>query len=197
MNMRGRIVVTVLTMGLAAAVRADMVPVCGPDVGVPSLVRCCSQANPAQAGLPGLGSVPLIVDFGTRPLANVSDAQPSSEASRETSTGAVLTDGQGSLGLCLYTLLALGLCRSAPFVRKLSWACIPDWYYHGGPFQIGHSHAIGPDCLSSTAAVCFVQPEGTGQDFLPQYYWGTIASRLRQSLFTPNILASRGPPSMS
>jgi hypothetical protein len=161
------------------------------------LVCACSQTNPPHADFPSLSSIPPIAGFGTEPLTCVPDAQRSSEPSVETQAGPALAEGQGSFGLCLYALLGLGLCRSAPLVRKLSFGCIPDWYHHGGPFQIGHSHVIGPDCLCSATVVCFIQPDCTADGLSPQYYWGTIASLLQKSQFSPTALASRGPPSMS
>ena len=89
--------------------------------------------------------------------------------------------------------LGLGLCKSAPWVKRLHFGHIPHWYHDGGPFQIGHSHAIGPD-LGWTAVPCLAQPDGPIQDISPRYYRGTVASLLRKSLFTPNTLAPRGPP---
>ena len=195
MVMRGRIVVTVLTVGLAAAaVRADMTPIYGSDIGPRPLVRACSQTHSPQADILGLGSTLPGDDLGVQPIACSPNAPSNSGASAKTLTGLALGDDQGSFGLCLYALLGLGVCRSAPWLKKLHFGVIPDWYHTSGPFQIGHSHVIGPDCLCSAAAVCFVQPQDTAQDFLPQYYWRTIASLLRTSLFRPNVLASRGPP---
>lgn len=194
---RGRIFVAVLTVGLAATVRADMMPVCSSDIGPRPVVRACSQTNPPRADLLSLNSILPTDDLGIRPITCLPDAQSNSGPSTGTQMGPVLADDQGSFGLCLYALLGLGLCRSAPWVKRLHFGVIPDWYHHGGPFQIGHSYAVGPDCLCSAAVVCFIQPDRTARDYLPQYYWGTIASLLRKSLFTPNVLASRGPPTMS
>jgi hypothetical protein len=108
-----------------------------------------------------------------------------------------LTEGQGSLSLCLYGLISFGVFRSASSIRKLSFGQIPDWYHTGGPSQIGHSFAISPDCLCSAPVCCFIQPECGAEDCQPQYDRGTIASLLRKSQFTPTALASRGPPNLT
>jgi hypothetical protein len=108
----------------------------------------------------------------------------------------LLVEGQSSLDLFLYALMGLGLCRSAPWVKKFSFDLIPDWYHSSGPFQIGHSLAVGPD-LCFAPVYCFVQPDCRAQDCPPQYYRGTIVSLWRKSQFTPTILASRGPPSLT
>ncbi len=109
----------------------------------------------------------------------------------------VLTDTQNSLSLCLYALLGLGFCRSAPSVKKLSFGVVPEWYRNDGPYQIGHSFAIAPDCRSATGVFCFPQPDSTAENVTPQYSSGTIAALQRESQFDSTILASRGPPSLT
>ncbi len=123
--------------------------------------------------------------------------QPNLEAGQtsETKPAQILTDRQNSLALCLYALLGLGLCRSAPFVKKLHVSCIPEWYHSGGPSQVGHSHAISPDCLCPAPVYCFVQADGATEDPTPQYRQKAIVSLWRKSQFTPAALASRAPPS--
>jgi hypothetical protein len=112
---------------------------------------------------------------------------------REAEPAQVLTEGQSSFSLCLYALLGLGLCRSAPLVKKLSFGGVRDWYHHGGPYQIGHSYAIGPECVCAVA-VCFIQPDCLPEELVPPYHRGTIASLVWKSQSRPTILASRGPP---
>ena len=113
---------------------------------------------------------------------------------RETRNVPILTDGQNSFSLCLYALLGLGLCKSVPLVRKVSFGYIPQWYHDGGPVQVGHSFAISPDCLCS-APVCFVQPDGPAENPIPRYDFPTVVSRWRNSQLTPAVFASRAPPS--
>jgi hypothetical protein len=106
----------------------------------------------------------------------------------------VLTEGRTNFHLCLCALLSLGLCRAAPWAKRLSLGVVPDWYHHGGPFQIGHSLAVSPDCLCPTL-VCFVQPDSVAENPIPRYHFATVVSRWRNSQFTPAVVAPRGPPS--
>lgn len=108
-----------------------------------------------------------------------------------------LTDGPGSFALCLYALIGLGLCQAAPWVKKLSFEFIPEWYHDGGPFQIGHSHAVTPETLYPTPAYCFIQPACMVESHIPQYSLRTIVYLWRESQFTPDVIAARGPPNMS
>ncbi len=107
----------------------------------------------------------------------------------------ITADGQDSLSLCLYALLGLGLGRSAPFVKKLHIGCIPDWYHSGGPFQIGHSQVMEPDCLCHAPVYCFIQPDNAAGSPLPRYRCEAIVCLWRTSQYTPAVLASRAPPS--
>jgi hypothetical protein len=109
-------------------------------------------------------------------------------------TPLIRADEQNSLDLCLFALLGLGLCKSAPYVRKFSFGAIPDWYHTGGPSQIGHSFAISPDCLSlKPACRCRMQPDSTAAT-VSQFRLEIVESLWRRSQFTPAVLASRGPP---
>ncbi len=108
-----------------------------------------------------------------------------------------LTDGIGSLSLCLSALIGLGLCGSVHWVKKGSFHFVPDWYHNGGPFQIGHSHAVNPNILCSVPVYCFIQPVCTARDVIPQYRLGAVESLWRKSQFTPTVLGSRAPPDMS
>lgn len=193
------IAVLVAVLVATATVGADMVPLTPLDVGYRPSPQTCIPTDPwlpgpsnpyaGFAGMADLGSLP--VGFPTQPNA---EAGPTGK----TTPSRILTDRQNSLSLCLYALLSFGLCRSAPLVvKKLHLGYLPDWYHTGGPFQIGHSLAIAPDCLRSAPLYCFIQPDGAVEDCLPQYYRGTIASLVRKSQFAPTGLASRGPPCMS
>ncbi len=131
--------------------------------------------------------------FDCLPAACLPEAKTETGEAPQAKASQVLADHQSSLTLCLYVLMGVGLCKTVPSVRKLSLGCIPDWYHDGGPFQVGHSHAIAPDlCLPSL--VCFIQPDSPAEDFLPNYDRGMIASLVRESLFPSNLLASPGPP---
>jgi hypothetical protein len=104
------------------------------------------------------------------------------------------TSGPSSLNLCLSALIGLGLCSSAHYVKRLHFGSIPQWYHHGGPFQIGHSLAVNPAFVCPVPACCFVQPAHTAENIIPQHRSGTIVSLWRESQFTPDVIAARGPP---
>lgn len=193
-------VVVVLVLGIAGAVRADMVQMPGEEAVSVSSAGACDHpdqqpsktldvfADPAPAGLDLL--------FG----GYFPDTQPDAAAGQvgDPQPALVLLDRQDSLSLCLYAMFTLGLCRSAPWVKKLSFGVVPGWYHDGGPFQIGHSHAADPDCLISAPVYCFLQPAPyAAENPTPQHRQRTIVSLWRTSQFTPSVLASRGPPSMS
>jgi hypothetical protein len=163
----------------------------------PSPDHLPTDLPPASFSNDGVGLVG-VADLGILPGGFLSEpAGIEAGQASETRPAQILTDRQNSLTLCLYALLGLGLCRSAPFVKKLHLGCIPDWYHSGGPSQIGHSFAISPDCLTAAPVVCFIQPAGETEDVAPAYFSGAIAALLRKSQFTPTALASRGPPYMS
>ena len=91
--------------------------------------------------------------------------------------------------------MGLGLCRSAPWVKRLHFGHIPDWYHHGGPFQVGGNLAVQPNCLVD-AAICFLQPDLPPRENLTLCHArGTVTSLWRQSQFVPAVDAPRGPPS--
>jgi len=115
----------------------------------------------------------------------------------ETQHPHILTDGSNSLSLCLCALIGLGLCRSGHWVRKLSFGFVPEWYHSGGPFQIGHSHALMPNNLSLTPARCFIQPAFVSESLIPIYRLRTVESLWRKSQFASAVLIPRGPPHLS
>ena len=109
----------------------------------------------------------------------------------------ILSDGPRSLDLCLYALVGLGLCKTAPWVNKKSLGFTPEWYHEMAPAQIGQSQLIGPNCQCSLSVCCFLQPDDTNKPHFINFQCGAMQPLLRKSLFTPSILASRGPPNMS
>ena len=192
----GRRCITFIIAGLvcAAAVHADMVPVSSPDAGRPRQVYMCSRTDIPCPNLSSpLNSLSVahldIMSVRFLPPVDVDIAQVS-----QTQHALDLANQPGSLSLCLYALLGLGLCNSAHWVRKISLGCIPEWYHSGGPFQIGHSLAISPESLRPAPACCFIQPVWTAERLIPQYRLRTVVSCWRKSQFTPDVIASRGPP---
>ncbi len=179
-----------------SSARADMVPVSQfvwgyghvPSVGRPDVTSHADGPDLFDGpGRSGLASV--TVDVGAQ-------AETEGEPVALTQGVRILADGQGSFSLCLYALLGVGLWKSAPLARKLSFGGIPQWYHDGGPTQIGHRLAIAPDCLCAAPA-CFIQPDRRTEDPIPRYHFATVVSLWRSSQFTAAVLASRAPPSLS
>lgn len=191
---RRTILVVILgVQAFGAIVRADMMPVSpsGAGYGGP-LQSPAAVATPGESVFVSLdgGNIP---DFPSLPIPSLPAANDGVEQTCATEAAPILTDGQDSFGLCLYALLGLGLCRSLPLVKKVSFGYIPQWYHDGGPAQVGHSFAISPDCLWSDP-VCFVQPDCPAENPIPRYHFPTAVSRRRSSQFTPALRASRAPP---
>jgi len=117
------------------------------------------------------------------------------EKTREAQPVPVLTDGHSSFSLCLYALLGLGLCRSAPFVKKLHCGCnpgmVPTWRSLPDRSQLRHLAGL----LTSTQVFCFIQPDARRNGrFSATIQWGTIDIPLVEITIHTNALASRGPP---
>jgi len=109
-----------------------------------------------------------------------------------------LIDGTNSLSLCISALVCFGLIGTTNCLKKIHFGFVPDWYHDGGPLQVGHSYAVAPNCLCNKTANCFIQPDfllNTSQHQL--YRQREIVSLWRKSQFTPESIASRGPPYMS
>jgi hypothetical protein len=195
---RSIIPVFALALVFAATVRADMAPVCRSDAECRQAPCIGDRTCPQPANSPeACASLTGSVDLGLLPIGFLPDGEMDAGQTCEAQPVPLLTEGQGSLSLCLYGLISFGVFCSASSIRKLSFGQIPDWYHTGGPSQIGHSYAITPDCLCATPVYCFIQPDGTARDCQPQYFGGMITSLWRKSQFTPTTLASRGPPSLT
>lgn len=106
----------------------------------------------------------------------------------------ILPHDRGSVDLCLYALLGLGLCRSGQLARRSTLGFIPGWYHAGGPYQIGHSHAVGPETLCPIPLYCFIQPDAEVDDVLSSSRLGAFASLPEPAQYVPAGIISRGPP---
>jgi hypothetical protein len=180
---------------LGTAVDADMMPVSGLDAGHVQAACGRVQTDPLDSSSSSL-CPGWPVTGGLDSLALGSSLHVDADAGQAgvTQPVQVLHDDQSSLSLCLYALMGFGLCRSAPWVKKLHFGTIPQWYHDGGPAQVGHSLAISPDCLCHAPACCFVQPDGMADPHIPRYHFATVVARWRNSQFTPAVLAARAPP---
>lgn len=186
MMKNGRHFVVLVTVVLIAAAtgHAGMTPIDRPDARPAISLPVTSQAGSQTPGV----VTPVGVAPGSLPVA---------DPAADTAAVHIATDRQNSLHLCLYAMLSMGLCKSVPYVKKVAIGIVPQWYHDGGPFQIGHSHAISPDCLDSAPVYCFIQPDVAAGNPTPQCRQRSIVSLWRTSQFTPSVLASRGPPCMS
>ena len=186
-------VVGVLLFG--GVVRADIVPALWWNAEQHASPYISEWVEGFYTNLSSLYESPIVadVDFGTIQFLPPADVDNAVETSKTPHT-IDFTGGPGSCSLCLYALLGLGLFSAPRWVRSLSFHHLPEWYHEGGPFQIGHSHAATPDSLC-TLQVCYFAPaDSPEEDSLPEYRLGIILALWRKSQFTPNVLASRGPP---
>ena len=182
-----------------ASVYADMMPVhiSSTESGKPAYVPC-GQANLQYVDSSGTFNYPGVADLDLWPVELLPGQTADIEQPPELQNLRSLTGGPGSFALCLYALIGLGLCQAAPWVKKISFQFIPEWYHDGGPFQIGHSHAVTPETLYPTPTCCFLQPVCMMVgSYIPKYSQRTVISLWRKSQFTPDVIASRGPPSNS
>ncbi len=192
---RKGVVAIVVAFATTAGVYADMMPVSPVDTVPCPAVQLCGRTVSVSSISPSPLISPIVSHLDLRSTAFLpaqnADVKPTGETPPSLH---LLGPGRSSsLDLCLYALMSLGLCKSGPWMKELSFGRIPDWYHAGGPAQIGHSYAVEPDCLCS-AVVCFVQPGCRAEEYIPQHRLGTIVSLWRQSQFTPTALATRGPP---
>jgi hypothetical protein len=189
------VIAVVMALAAVSAVHADMMPVGLPEVVGPQSPPVCEQTPVQPMGIEGpCTHGPSAADLDLTSIELISEANAGVGQICQTEPLQVLAYEPGSLNLCLYALIGLGLCRSAPWVKKLSFGFVPDWYHDGGPYQIGHSHAIGPEFLCCATVCCFIQPDCISEHLISQLYLGKVASLIRKSLFVPGRLASRGPP---
>jgi hypothetical protein len=195
----GRRYIVAIVGGLliTAAGYADMVSASQPGAGCRPSPDVYSSPSLAYANSVSPFSSLGVADLGVLPGQFLPQRDFNAEQVNQSHQPQALTDGTSSLSLCLSALMGLGLCGSIHWFKRLHWGAIPEWYHDGGPFQIGHSHVVTPNSLCTVSAYCFIQPDYNADDPIPQYRLGTIMSLWRKSQFTPNVLASRGPPNMS
>ena len=197
MKRRELLIAVIGTLVLTSATYADMVPMSRLDAGRRQSAYVCGRTDLQCINLSSPFNCTSFAALDSWSVEFLPEANADVSQTSEIQQPQILTDGAGSFSLCLWALMGLGLCRTAPWVKKLSFGFIPDWYHNGGPFQIGHSFAVTPESLCLAPACCFIQPVCTMEDSFTQYRLGTIVSLWRKSQFTPAVIASRGPPNMS
>jgi hypothetical protein len=178
----------------AGIVRADMVPVFKLETERQQPLRACCRTEVQHTNLSSLYDSPILVDLDLGTVQFLPEAGADVGQTSQIPLTINLTDGPGSVSLCLYALMGLGLCSAPHCVRRLSLGHIPEWYDDAGPFQLGHSLAVSPESLCATLVCCSIQPDETAEPLIPQYHLRTVVSCWRKSQFTPDVIASRGPP---
>ena len=174
--------------------RADMVPLCRLGTERHQSLSVCGQAEVSHTN-PSVSYDNLIVtDFNFSSIHFPLKTAPAIGQPSQKTHSIDLTQRPGSVRLCLYAFMGLGLCSAPHWIKRFSLGIIPAWYHDGGPSQIGHSLAISPRSLCPVPVYCFTQPNDTTEDALAQNRIRTIVSMWRNSQFTPDIFASRGPP---
>jgi len=189
--MPGREMLIISVVGaliVTASVHADMMPMSAPDIGCgKSPYVLYGQTDLRYSDFSKPFNYPSVADLDLWPVGLLPGPTADTGQTSELQNLRRFTDGPGSFALCLYALIGVGLCHAAPWVKKLSFEFIPEWYHDGGRFQIGHSHAVTPETLYPMPA-CMVESH------IPKYSQRTIVSLWRKSQFTPDVIASRGPP---
>lgn len=179
-----------------AVVHADLMPVSQEDAVHQQSPNSCAQADLQSETSPGSFNYASASNpdlWASELLPEAADVEQADVVQNPQS----LSEGRNSLQFCLSALASLGLCCCAQRVKKMSLGFVPDWYHEGGPFQIGHSHALHPETLYPIPVCCFIQPAGTGDNPLARYHFEIIIPFWRKSQFTAVILATRGPPRIS
>ena len=179
---------------VTTGVYADMTQVSRLNAGRRQSPLVCSRADLQYMNFSSSSNCLSIVDLDSWSVKFLPEANADVSQTSEVQHPQSLTNGPGSLSLCLYALMGLGLCSSAHRVKRLSFSFLPEWYHDGGPFQIGHSYAMMPESLCPAPVYCFIQPVCKVEDSFTQYRLGIIVSLWRKSQFTPAVIASRGPP---
>ena len=183
----------VMVLAIAGAVCADLMPISESEAGRMVGAHVFGPGQVQKASLLSLsGTQEFTSEIAVVDLAAEAAESDSRRAAEEPGIE-ILADGFNSLDLCLYGLLGLGIVRSGHWVKRPSLGFIPEWYHNGGPHQVGHSYAVGPDAVCPTT-VCFIQAHSAGGDSVPRCDVGTIVSLCGRSQVAANASASRGPP---
>lgn len=190
---RKLIPVTLVALTATACVHADMVSTYPSDAMEAGVMPAEGSAGAVSSDADHIALDLSAIDLEFFPKAAI---LPEANAEETAECVMLLDRDRGSLEWCLYALMGFGLCKSAPLFRKISFGFVPEWYHTGGPYQIGSSSAVGPDCLCS-AAVCFVQPDSYDADSTLRFGFVSDFQRSRPSQRAVAAHPSRGPPSMS
>jgi|GEM_PF-1657692 len=194
----GRIILVATGLLMPAGVaRADMMPldalhstvVWASCDSIEEVEEPTEPTNPAN-----LYSFPSIFDWDLhgvfRPVIRIDVSEPP-----QSQPVHLLAEKEGSLTLCLYAMMSLGLIDSVPWTRKWVVRTLPRWYSSGCP-------GVHRPCLA--ISVMLRHPEPTAhwdpppeqpEDQPTQERYELSHLLWRPSQCTPAVVAPRGPPS--
>ena len=179
---------------LAGSASGDMMPAfpptCGSDQASAPGARDAFPLPQAFSGFPG--SLPGR-SLAPAPIVFRAEAEADDPLRTPAPSVYIVADRHDSLGLCLYAFLSLGLCRSAPLVRRLSFNGILLGYCDGGPTHFGLDLAISPDGPNA-GLLCLLSADAGSKDLMRRYRVAAVVSLWRQAQCAPGILAARAPP---
>lgn len=187
------VLVGVITLVAAGAVRGDLMPVIvDPPAVLPFHTRNVEPlVNECAFSCSGFANLDLL------PVGTLVETRTGIEQAAEPPSLLVLSNEDSSIGLCFYGLLSLGLCKAAASVKMLSLCVVSACCYDGGLFDSDHSLALSRDCLAPAPAYCYVPTDGRAKNTLPRYCQKAILALLRQSQCTPTAQSLRGPPGLA
>ena len=191
---RKPIAAVVGALAIAGMACADMMPVSRYNTPERHSLCVSTQANVQPVHLPSTFNYFRLTDLDVRRVEFLTVAEVDVRQTLQTQHSLNLTDAPSSFNLCLYAFMGLALCRSAPWIKKLSIDYVPKWFHDGDPFPIGHSHIVTPESQCCVPVCCFIQPVSTTERLIPHYRLRTIVSLWWKSQFTLDVITPRGPP---
>lgn len=148
-------------------------------------------ANPAN-----LSSFPSLFDWDLRgvfrPVIRIDVSEPP-----QSQPVHLLAEKEGSLTLCLYAMMSLGLIDSVPWTRKWMVRTLPRWYWHGCTGVYRPCLAISVMLRHPEPTAHWDPPSDPTQDEQTCLQPETTVPLWRKSQFTLPVLAARGPPDLS
>jgi len=194
MNGRKTILAVTVALVAAGAARADMVQVFQGDTEHPLPAVICDRDDPHVASAFDTSILCLGADLELPPTGISPDMPVEAIDSGEPPVASlILADKQDSLGLCLYALVSLGMCKSAPWVRRLSVDAITCWYNDG----LGLCSRDGQMALSNSAGPtvpCLDRWDNWLARGTARRHVRAVVSLWRKSQMAASVLASCGPP---
>ena len=125
-EVRRTILAVTAALVVAAGARADLAAVSPAETTSTGEAYALGEAEYREILLFGLSDqVPTPADLRSQADGFAWEPQATVDGTADSEQAIVLKDGRGSLDLCLYTLIGLGLFRSGHWVRRSSLGFIP------------------------------------------------------------------------